>query len=68
MRTVEFYKREMIDVKSILKYWYELEFFKPCWPIDFSEDINLANEKIPWPKIEDNKKKTYVIRCLYGES
>lgn len=46
------------DVNKILNYWYKIEYFTPCWPIDFKRDINLKKNrnKLPWtdkPKSED---------------
>lgn len=45
-------------VNKILNYWYQLEFFTPCWPVEICTDINIAKKELPWihpctnPKIQ----------------
>ncbi len=33
-------------LNNILKYWYEMEFFAPSWPIDMSTDEKISEK--PW--------------------
>ncbi|MCQ4022615.1 MULTISPECIES: ATP-binding protein [unclassified Ruminococcus] len=54
-------------INDILNYWYKIEYFTPCWPIDVKRDINLKNlDKIvlPWMK-EQNDKKIKLSYDLY---
>ena len=45
-------------MNNIINYWHDLEFFNPCWPINFSKDINLEKERLPWPKTDSNNIHT----------
>ncbi len=35
-------------LQKILKYWYQLEYFNPCWPINTYDDIDLTKQGLPW--------------------
>ena len=54
-------------LKNILDYWYELEFFNPCWPIDFKEDIDLSKSELPWPKIENSPSQRTSFDVYMGK-
>lgn len=34
-------------LQNLFNYWYDLEFFSPCWPVDPSRDIDLAGHPRP---------------------
>lgn len=40
-------------LQNLFNYWYDLEFFSPCWPVDPSRDIDLAGHPLPWPRPAD---------------
>lgn len=42
--------------QSLLDYWYALEFFEPCYPINEREDCNLTPGQFPWEKIHTDEK------------
>ncbi len=43
-------------LQSILNYWYQLEFFNPCWPVDAKKDTNLLKRAPLWEFSQDNPK------------
>lgn len=45
----------------ILTYWYEQEFFNPCWPVEPKQDVDLTKKKEPW---EDTKENP-LVRTAY---
>lgn len=58
---IQFIMGEVTSLQSqILKYWYELEFFNPCWPVKPGDDTNLIKKDPPWryrqtnPQIREN--------------
>ena len=36
-------------LEQLLRYWYNLEFFQPNWPVKEKKDINLLQKPLPWP-------------------
>ncbi len=48
-------------LRQILKYWYQLEYFNPCWPINTYEDTNLTKQDLPW----QNQQQDSRIRISY---
>lgn len=40
-------------LQNLFNYWYDLEFFSPCWPVAPSRDIDLAGHPLPWPRPAD---------------
>lgn len=40
-------------LQNLLNFWYDLEFFSPCWPVDPTRDIDLAGHSLPWPRPAD---------------
>ncbi len=48
-------------INDILNYWYKIEYFTPCWPVDTKKDINLNKVELPWLKEQNNEK----IRLSY---
>jgi hypothetical protein len=52
--------------QQILNYWYDLEFFNPCYPIskvDKNTDTDLAKKDLPWLKLRS--KNVSNIRVSY---
>lgn len=43
-------------LQRILKYWYEMEFFNPCWPVDIREDTELTKKDLPLQKPQGDQK------------
>ncbi len=41
---------------NILDYWYTMEYFNPCWPVDPKKDTDLTEEKLPWAQPNTNPK------------
>ncbi len=48
-------------LQKILKYWYEQEFFNPCWPVDTCDDTDLTKKDIPWQQPQNDPQ----IRVSY---
>lgn len=45
----------------ILNYWYEQEFFNPCWPVEPKQDVNLTTHGEPWAQTNNNP----LVRTAY---
>ncbi|WP_018213720.1 DEAD/DEAH box helicase [Desulfitobacterium hafniense] len=54
------YKGNQISSSQILDYWYQLEFYNPCWPVK-PQDIDLSKNATPWLQPQSNPK----IRASY---
>lgn len=54
-------------INNILNYWYKIEYFTPCWPVDIKKDINLNKVKLPWLKEQKNEKIRYSYDLYFGK-
>lgn len=45
----------------ILNYWYEQEFFNPCWPVEPKQDVDLTTRGEPWAQTNNNP----LVRTAY---
>lgn len=54
--------------EQILKYWYEQEFFNPCWPVKPHEDIDLINHAVPWENPNTNAKTKISYDIYFGKA
>lgn len=45
----------------ILNYWYEQEFFNPCWPVKPKQDMEFTNKGEPWARTNSNP----MVRTAY---
>lgn len=53
-------------IRNILDYWYKIEYFTPCWPINKKKDININNmTNLPWTIEKENNevKLSYDLYC-----
>jgi len=55
-------------LQRILNYWYELEFFSPCWPVNTNEDIDLTKEDLPWQTPQRNPKIRVSYDIYFGKA
>lgn len=55
-------------LQNILKYWYELEFFNPCWPVKPGEDTNLIKEELPWLQPQSDPKVRVSYDLYFGRA
>ena len=49
--------------QNILNYWYALEFFNPCWPVESKHDTNLLRSELSWLKPQNSSNNN--IRVTY---
>ena len=54
-------------INDILNYWYKIEYFTPCWPVDVKKDINLNKVKLPWLKEQKNEKTRLSYDLYFGK-
>lgn len=54
-------------INDILNYWYKIEYFTPCWPVDIKKDINLNKVKLPWLKEQKNEKIRLSYDLYFGK-
>lgn len=54
-------------INNILNYWYKIEYFTPCWPVDFKKDINLNKVELPWLKEQKNEKIKLSYDLYFGK-
>ncbi len=54
-------------INDILNYWYKIEFFTPCWPVNTKKDINLNIMELPWLKEQSNEKIRFSYDLYFGE-
>lgn len=54
-------------INNILNYWYKIEYFTPCWPIDTKKDINLKKVELPWLKEQTNEKIRLSYDLYFGK-
>lgn len=56
-------------LKKILNYWYKIEYFTPCYPIDLKKDINLNKKEIilPWLRNQHNKNQMLSYDLYFGK-
>lgn len=53
-------------INDILNYWYKIEYFTPCWPVDIKTDFNLNKNDLPWVKEQTNKKVKLTYDLYFG--
>lgn len=53
-------------IKDILEYWYAMEYFSPCWPVDLKNDIDLTRKKLPWVGYQPNPKYRVSYDVYFG--
>lgn len=51
-------------LQKILNYWYNIEFFNPCWPVNNKEDTDLTKKDLPW-QLPQNDPKIQVSYDVY---
>ncbi len=54
-------------INDILNYWYKIEYFTPCWPVDIKKDINLNKIELPWLKEQKNEKIRLTYDLYFGK-
>lgn len=54
-------------INDILNYWYKIEYFTPCWPVDIKKDINLNKVELPWLKEQKNEKIRFTYDLYFGK-
>ena len=54
-------------INDILNYWYKIEYFTPCWPVDIKKDINLNKVKLPWLNEQKNEKIRLTYDLYFGK-
>lgn len=54
-------------INDILNYWYKIEYFTPCWPVDTKKDINLNKVELPWLKEQKNEKIRLSYDLYFGK-
>lgn len=54
-------------INDILNYWYKIEYFTPCWPVDTKKDINLNKVELPWLKKQKNEKIRLSYDLYFGK-
>ncbi len=54
-------------INDILNYWYKIEYFIPCWPVDIKKDINLNKVDLPWLKEQKNEKIRLSYDLYFGK-
>ena len=53
--------------QQILKYWYELEFFNPCWPVKPGNDKNLLKSELPWRQSQSDANVRMSYDLYFGK-
>ncbi len=54
-------------INDILNYWYKIEFFSPCWPVDTKKDLNLEKVELPWLTKQTNEKIKFSYDIYFGK-
>lgn len=55
-------------LQQILKYWYELEFFNPCWPVKPQDDTDLTKKDLPWQQPQRDPKIQVSYDVYFGRA
>ncbi|WP_283606893.1 DEAD/DEAH box helicase [Faecalispora anaeroviscerum] len=55
-------------MEQILKYWYEQEFFNPCWPVETHKDIYLKENLLPWLTPQTNPRIRVSYDIYFGNT
>ena len=57
----------MNNAEKILDYWYESEFFSPCWTIDPKTDIDIIKQEKFFPYYEEDPSKQVSFDIYIGK-
>jgi len=55
-------------LKQILEYWYQQEFFNPCWPVIIHEDTDLTKKELPWQEPQTNPRIRMSYDVYFGKA
>ncbi|MEN6471470.1 MAG: AAA domain-containing protein [Clostridiaceae bacterium] len=55
-------------LQKILNYWYQLEYFNPCWPINTYDDTDLTKQDLPWQNQQQNPKTQISYDIYFGKA
>lgn len=53
-------------INDILNFWYKIEYFTPCWPVNVKKDVNLKNDELPWLNKEKDNRKLLTYDLYFG--